>query len=155
MPVDEIDRQKWDGFCEAFSRQHHGWLVDVEASDPVWPGSPHAQSLNAEISEYDFQTLDERIAVETIHRKVLMQSVVLQSVSLAYCPSGEEQIVITAETREGKSWTHAVQKPARVRLEHTENGADEALYVDTGRYTIVVRFPITAPMEALDGFVSE
>jgi hypothetical protein len=42
-----------------------------------------------------------------------------------------------------------------MRLEHTEAGADEALYFDTDRHTVAVRFPITAPMEALDGFVPE
>lgn len=154
MPLEEIPRREWDSFCETFNRQHRGWLVNVEATDPVWPGPGRDSDQNAEISEYDFEAPGQ-VATATIRRKALMQGVVLQSVLPTCCPSGEEQIVVTAQARDGKQLSHAVQKPARMRLEHTEHGADEALYVDTGRYTLAVRFPITAPMEVLDGFVSE
>jgi len=157
MPIEEIPRHEWGRFCDTFSRQHRRWIIDVAASDhhdlrPAGSGS----GLEAEILEYDRvgrTTTDEgAAATATVQLKALIREAVLESIGLARSPAGEEQIVVTAESRTGKRLTHAVQAPTRVRLEHTEHGADQALYIDTKSYTVVIHFPITAPMEMLNGF---
>ena len=34
MSVRNIPRESWRSFLDAFTRQHHGWLVSVDGSDP-------------------------------------------------------------------------------------------------------------------------
>jgi len=157
MPVDEIPRDKWGHTCDVFTRQHRGWLACVEAIDrPV--RSAEDAGLKSESLEHDYvvpATADESAATATIQRTILMEDVILESVGVGRSPVGDEQLVVTATSRAGKRLTHAIEHPACMRLEHTERGADEALFIDTSSHTVVLRFPITAPMEMLDGFVSD
>src|SRR5690606_39276095 len=99
-------------------------------------------------------TPDER-ATATLQLKNIMRDAALKRIELTRIPAGGEQIVISAELRGGRLLTHAVTSPTGLRLESTGEGVDQALYLDTPSHTIVVRFPVTAPMEALDGFISE
>lgn len=158
MPIEDIPRQDWKRFCAAFSTQHRGWLVSVETVDPAAaPADAAQQELAAETLAYDrvSEPAPEERATATLQLKNIMHDAALKTIELTRIPAGGEQLVLSAEARDGRLLTHAILSPLRLRLESTDSGADQALYVDTQSHTIILRFPVTAPMEALDGIVSE
>jgi hypothetical protein len=135
MPIDEISRGEWNRFCGSFSMQHKGWLADVEvpegASDP---------NLNQ---------------VGTLQVRRLAHGP-LSAVCVDRMTNGEDCIRIVTEDESARPAEHVISSPTRLRLEYTDAGADQALYIDSAHgETTAIRFPVTAPMEMLDGYVSE
>jgi hypothetical protein len=65
VSVQEIDRYEWIAFLDRFSREHHGWRVDVEV---VSEGSKHTEAVNVPLEGVNADRLndpDGRVYVET------------------------------------------------------------------------------------------
>jgi hypothetical protein len=122
----EIPRDEWLTFFDAFSRRHEGWLATVEV-------------------------LGKEVGAQTEARELPLVGVT------AELKGGEDDTVsiILGEAQEDHI-THTVTRPARVRLEQTEGGADEALQVESGEGVMtLLRFRSAVLPEMVDGIVSE
>jgi hypothetical protein len=126
MQTREIPRDEWLTFFDAFSRQHEGWLATV-------------------------QVLGEEIGAQTEANELPLVGVT------ADLKDGEDDTVaiIMGEAAEDHI-THTVTRPAHVRLEQAEGGADEALEVESADGTrTLLRFRSAVLPEMVDGIVAE
>jgi hypothetical protein len=126
MPVREIPRDEWPDFFDAFSRRHEGWLATVEVS---------GRSLGAREQVRELPLVGVTAELEGAE--------------------GDTVSIILGEPEEDRV-THTVTRPARVRVEQTEGGADAALQVESGGgETTLLRFRSAMLPEMVDGVVSD
>ena len=68
-------------------------------------------------------------------------------------PRGDA-ITIAAATRDGANISHIVQEPTHVRIERTNDGADEALAIESrDGVTAILRFKTPTHPDTVDGLV--
>jgi hypothetical protein len=122
MPSREIPREEWMTVLDSFSRQHEGWLVDVEVV---------TDGLGA-------------------HREIREKSLIGVSADLK--SHGIDTISIIAGDRSDDHVNHIINRPSRVALEETEEGAHKGLRIDAedGQMTLVLFRSPTLP-ETVDG----
>ena len=117
-----IPREEWPAFLDSFSRQHERWLVNVEIV---------TDGLGA-------------------HREVREKGLIGVSADLKR--NGADAISIMAGDRSDDHVNHIINRPTRVALEQTEDGADKGLRIEAedGQTTLVL-FRSPARPEAVDG----
>src|SRR5215217_1108208 len=98
----EVPRAEWVNYLDGFSRQHEGWLVTVEV-------------LGAEIGA-----------------QVEAQELPLEGITAGSKAGGEGVITIILGGGPRERVTHSITRPAHVRVEQTESGADMALQIESG-----------------------
>lgn len=125
MPTQDIPRNEWAPFLDAFSRQHEGWLTTIEVV---------TSGLGA-------------------HREVRDKPLV--GISEDRKRSDAASISVSAGERPEDHVTHVIERPSRVALELTEEGAHKGLRIESenGEMTLVL-FRAPALPETVDGMVS-
>ena len=126
MSTREIPRDEWNAFFETFSKQHEGWLATVEV-------------LGEEIG-----------AQEEAHELPLV------GITADLKGSDADAVSIIVGKRAEDHITHTITGATHVRLEQAENGADEALQIESaGDATTLLRFRFAMLPELVDGIVAE
>src|SRR5947207_15887194 len=97
MPTQEIAREQWGRFFDAFSEQHDGWLATVEAVDSDIGAQPEAEQRP------------------------------LQGVTLDPKGSQHGTIKVLIGTTADDHVAHTITAPARVWLKQSAQWADEAV----------------------------
>jgi hypothetical protein len=125
MPTQDIPRAEWGPFLDAFSRQHEGWLTTIEVV---------TSGLGA-------------------HREVRDKP--LTGISEDRKRGDAASISVSAGERPEDHVTHVIERPSRVALELTEEGAHKGLRIESenGEMTLVL-FRAPALPETVDGMVS-
>jgi hypothetical protein len=124
MPTQEITRDEWATFFDGFSLQHQEWLVTVEA-------------LGAEIGA-----------------QVEARELPLQGVTADLKGDGKDSISIMVGKSPEEHVTHTINAPTHVRLKKNEEGADEALEIESASgITTLVRFRSAVPPEMVDSIL--
>ena len=124
MPSRDIPREDWVTFLDSFSRQHERWLVNVEVV---------TDGLGA-------------------HREIREKSLIGVSADLK--SRGTDTISIITGDRSDDHVNHIINRPTRVALEETEEGAQKGLRIDAedGQTTLLLfRSPVLP--ETVDGFL--
>src|SRR5919202_6292676 len=101
MQTEEIPREEWTKFFDAFSRQHEGWLATVEVLGTDLGAQEEARELP------------------------------LVGVTADLKGTGKDSISIIVGESTDDHITHTIAEPTHVRLEKTETGADEALEIES------------------------
>ena len=118
----EIPRNEWSAFFDSFSRLHQGWLVTIEA-------------LGGDIGA-----------------QVEARELPLQGVSADLKGENESVISIMAGSGPQHHVTHNISAPTKVMLQQNEEGADEALEIESADKTItLLRFRLAVRPELVDG----
>jgi hypothetical protein len=122
MPTRDIPRDQWTSFLDGFSRQHEHWLVNVEVL---------TDGLGAQ-------------------REVREKSLIGVSADLKNGTTNA--ISIMAGDRDDDHVNHIVNRPTRVALEETSEGAHRGLRIEAedGQTTLLL-FRSPARPETLDG----
>jgi len=124
VPSRDIPREQWMTFLDSFSRQHEGWLVNVEVV---------TDGLGA-------------------HREMREKRLIGVSADLKSRDSST--ISIIAGDRSDDHVNHIINGPTRVALEETEEGAHKGLRIEAadGETTLLL-FRSPASPEAVDGIL--
>jgi hypothetical protein len=126
MATREIPREEWIEFFDGFSRQHEGWLVTVEVLGSELGAQVEARELRLEGITADLKGDDE------------------DTISIMVGETPDDHV------------THTITAPSHVRLEQTQEGANEALQIESGdRVTTLLRFRSAVLPEMVDGVVLE
>lgn len=120
MSTREIPRDEWSEYFDSFSHQHKGWLVTIEMLGP------------------DLGDLVEA-------RQLPLEGIIVESNR-----EGETQIEIIAGEKPDSHISHTVSSPRRVWIKQTEQGADEALEIESEANAVLVRFRSAARPELVD-----
>jgi hypothetical protein len=125
VPTQDIPRIGWAPFLDAFSRQHEGWLTTIEVV---------TSGLGA-------------------HREVRDKP--LTGITEDRKRGDAASISVSAGERPEDHVTHVIERPSRVALELTEEGAHKGLRIESenGEMTLVL-FRAPALPETVDGIVS-
>ena len=125
MPTEDIPRTEWAPFLDAFSRQHEGWLTTIEVV---------TSGLGA-------------------HREVRDKP--LTGITEDRKRGDAASVTVSAGERPEDHVTHVIERPSRVALELTEEGAHKGLRIESenGEMTLVL-FRAPALPETVDGMVS-
>jgi hypothetical protein len=125
VPTQDIPRTEWAPFLDAFSRQHEGWLTTIEVV---------TSGLGA-------------------HREVRDKP--LTGITEDRKRGDAASISVSAGERPEDHVTHVIERPSRVALELTEEGAHKGLRIESesGEMTLVL-FRAPALPETVDGMVS-
>jgi hypothetical protein len=124
MKTKEIPRNEWPAFFDSFSRQHEGWLVNLEILAP---------EIGAQLEEHDLAF--EGITDESDETK-------------------GNAITIMAGLKPDDHITHSITRPTEVSLEQTDEGADAALAIKgADGVTALLRFRSTVLPELVDALV--
>jgi hypothetical protein len=121
MSTQEIARDEWDAFFDSFSLQHRGWLVTVEVSGP---------DIGAQIEARELP---------------------LQGITAELKGGGEERVVILVGDTPEQHVAHTIFAPTRLMVKRTEEGADEAIEIESADMKALVRFRSAVPPEMVDG----
>jgi len=124
MPTGDIARAEWAAFLDTFSRQHEGWLTTIEV---VTSGLG-------------------------VHREVRNKP--LTGVTEDRKRGDAASITVSAGERPEDHVTHVIERPSRVAMELTKQGAHKGLRIESenGEMTLVL-FRAPALPETLDGMV--
>jgi hypothetical protein len=125
VPTEDIPRTEWAPFLDAFSRQHEGWLTTIEVV---------TSGLGA-------------------HREVRDKP--LTGITEDRKRGDAASVTVSAGERPEDHVTHVIERPSRVALELTEEGAHKGLRIESenGEMTLVL-FRAPALPETVDGMVS-
>jgi hypothetical protein len=123
MATREIKRDEWREFFDSFSKQHQGWLVTIEMLGPDLGDQVEARELPL-----------EGITIET-------------------SDGNETQIEIIAGEKPDSHISHTVTSPKRIWLKQTDEGADEALEIESEESAVLLRFRSAVRPELVDGIV--
>lgn len=119
MSTTEIPRTEWPDFFLEFSREHEGRLVVVEVFD---------LEIGAQMEAHE---------------------VTFEEISADFRAGGNERIVLMLGKTPETHLTHIIAAPDHVRIERTEDGLHEALQIESGDATTLLRFaPRTLPQVA-------
>lgn len=126
MKTLEIPPKEWITFFNSFSRQHEGWLVNLEI-------------LGSEIGA---QYAGRELALEGI---------------TAEWDEGQGYLIaIMTGAEPDDHITHSINRPAAVRLEQTDEGADVALAIESANGDLaLLRFRSPMLPEMVDGMVAQ
>ena len=125
MPTREILRDEWGSFLDSFSRQHAGWLSTVE------------------------------VLGSAIGAQVESREQPLSGITAELKGKNRDVISILIGTTSDDHVTHVIHAPSHVRLKETEEGAHEALQIESENgVTTLLTFRSTIPSELVDGYVS-
>lgn len=123
---DEVPREEWPAFCRSFSRRHHAWLVEVR--------EPLAQASSSRIARHAPWERVELTARPTPHS------------SLVETDANEEIRVSLAATDEQDATVLAIQRPHRIAVLRTDDGAHAGLRIETPDGQVVrAAFPVRRP----------
>jgi len=124
MPTRDIPREQWTTFLDGFSRQHERWLVNVEVV---------TDGLGA-------------------HRELREKGLIGVSADLKN--GGTNAISIMAGDSDDDHVNHIINRPTRVALEETNDGAHRGLRIEAedGQTTLLL-FRSPARPETVDGVV--
>lgn len=125
MPTQEIPHYEWERFFDGFSRLHRGWLVTVEVLGP------------------------------DIGDQVQVRNLPLEGIAVEPNEVGEDQITIIAGTEPDARISHTIPAPDRVWLKQNDEGADEALEIESIDGTVLISFRSTVRPEMLDGVITK
>ena len=126
MEAQEIPRDQWNSFFDNFSRQHEGWLANLEVFDPEIGAQEEAHELP------------------------------LKGVSVSSEADEAENISIDLGKQPEGHISHTISKPIHVWLEKTDQGANAALEIEAADDTkILLRFRSPMPAEFVDGVVED
>ena len=122
MPSRDIPREQWVTFLDSFSRQHEGWLVNVEVVT-------NGLGVHKEIRE----------------KRLIGVSADLKS-------RDSNAISVIAGDRSDDHVNHIINGATRIALEETEEGAHKGLRIDAadGETTLLL-FRSPALPETVDG----
>jgi hypothetical protein len=123
MPTEEIAYDEWVAFFDSFSLQHQGWLVTIEV-------------LGADIGA-----------------QVESTGLPLEGITADLKGSGKTSISIIVGDKADDHVTHTIYAPAHVRLKRNEQGADEALEIESATETTLVLFRSAMRAEMVDGIL--
>jgi len=125
-----IPQQQWRSFCNEFSRQHHGWRVNLTVID--------TRQLDAQPQAAD-------TAATPLVTDQLFQGIIVDT--------REQALELTILVGEGGHHTaHPIGQPLRIQFEQLAGGAHRGLRIDSasGETTLLVFRSAAAP-EDLDG----
>jgi len=126
MPTQEISREDWNNFFDAFSRQHEGWLATLE----VFGSDVGAQEEAHELP--------------------------LEGISISSEGKGADSIAISLGKTPEDHVTHTIVKPEHVWLKQTSGGANAAVEIESeNENKTLLRFRSALPPEMVDGIVAD
>ena len=126
MPTQEISREAWPEFFHGFSSAHEGWLATIEVFGSEFGAQVEVLELPFEGITADLRSADKG------------------SISLMVGKSPDEHM------------THTITSPTHVRLDQTEEGANEALQIESaGETTTLVRFRSPEFPDLVPGIILE
>ena len=123
MSTREIPRQEWREFFDSFSQQHQGWLVTIEMLGP------------------DLGDLVEA-------RQLPLEGIIVESFG-----EGETKIEIIAGEKPDSHISHTVTSPKRIWLKQTDEGADEALEIESEESAVLLRFRSAVRQKVVDAII--
>lgn len=121
MPTQEVPHYEWARFFDEFSRRHQAWLVTVEMTG------------------------------QNLERQVQVRDLPFEGITVEPNEIGEDEITIMAGARPEAHISHTVRLPRRVRVKQSDQGADEAVEIESFGGNVVVTFRTTALHEMMDG----
>lgn len=125
MKTLEINRREWLEFFNGFSRQHEGWLVNLE----ILGSDIGAQYTGRELA--------------------------LEGITAEFDEGQGYVIAIMTGAEPDDHITHSINRPTSVRLEQTDEGADVALAIESANGdTALLRFRSPMLPEMVDGVVA-
>lgn len=121
MQTKEIPKDEWTEFFDSFSRQHEGWLVNLEIFGP---------EIGAQVEE---------------------RELALEGITNEWDETEGNTIMIMTGIKPDDHITHSIARPTQVSLEQTDEGADAALAIksDDGTTTLL-RFRAAVLPEMVD-----
>ncbi|HSB11429.1 MAG TPA: DUF5335 family protein [Blastocatellia bacterium] len=125
MPTQEIPTHEWERFFNEFSRRHRGWLVTIEL-------------LQSDLGD-----------------QIQAQDLPLEGITLEATEVGEYDIIIMAGASPDARISHTVAMPRRVWVKQNDEGADEALEIESFTGAVLVRFRSAVLSEAVDDILAE
>lgn len=121
MQTIEIATTEWSSFFDSFSRKHQGWLATLEILGP---------DIGAQLEERDLPF--EGITGESSGTR------------------GQTVMIMAGEKPDGHV-THTINRPTKVSLEQTDEGADAALAIESeDGVTALLRFRSPMRPEMVD-----
>jgi hypothetical protein len=120
MPTKEISRDQWIDFFDSFSQQHKGWLITIEV-------------LDLELGD-----------------QVEASDLALEGITAEINESGKDTIIVMAGKEPDSHISHTIVAPGKVWLKQTEEGADEALEIESEAGAVIVSFRSAVPPELVD-----
>lgn len=121
MQTKQIPTTEWSSFLDSFSRQHEGWLVNLEVFGP---------ELGDQIAE---------------------KGLALEGITGEWAGSQGDKIMIMAGGKPDDHFTHSISRPTEVSLEQTDEGADVALAIKAADgTTALLRFRSAVLPEMVD-----
>jgi hypothetical protein len=121
MPTREVPHYEWARFFDEFSRRHQAWLVTVE------------------------------MLRQDIGHQVQVRNLPLEGIMVEPNEIGEDEITIIAGAQPDAHISHTIRSLRRVWLKQNDEGADEAVEIESFGGTVLVSFRATALPEMLDG----
>jgi hypothetical protein len=111
MPTQEISRNDWTEFFHGFSSSHQGWLASIEV-------------LGSDVGA-----------------QVEVRELLFEGITADLKDRGVDTIALMLGGKPDDHLTHTISAPVHVRLHQTDEGADEALQIEsTSETTTLVRF---------------
>ena len=123
MATREIKRDEWREFFDSFSKQHQGWLVTIEM-------------LGADLGD-----------------QVEVRQLPLEGITVETSDGNETQIETIAGEKPDSHISHTVTSPKRIWLKRTDEGADEALEIESEENTVLLRFRSAVRPELVDEII--
>jgi len=125
MKTKEIAKNEWPKFFDAFSRQHEGWLVDLEI---------FGSEIGAQVEE----------------RQLTLEGITDESKG-----TEGNTIMIMIGAKPDDHITHSIARPTQVNLEQTDEGADAVLAIkgEDGT-TALLRFRSTVLPQMVDAIAT-
>ena len=121
MKTKEIPRDEWPSFFDSFSRQHQGWLVNLEIFGP---------EIGAQVEE---------------------RLLALEGITDEADETRGHTVIIMAGAKPDDHITHTIASPEAVSVEQTDEGADAALAIKgTDGTTALLRFRSAVLPEMVD-----
>ncbi|MFY9609875.1 MAG: DUF5335 family protein [Blastocatellia bacterium] len=124
MSTREIPKNEWPDFFLEFSRAHEGRPVMVEVFD---------LEIGAQMEAHE---------------------VTFEEISVEFRAGDNERIMLLLGRTPEAHLTHIISAPERVRIERAEDGLQEALQIESGDATTLLRFaPRTLPQVSTDAIL--
>ncbi len=124
MQTKEITKTEWPSFFDSFSRRHQGWLATLEILGP---------DIGAQVEE----------------RELAFEGITDES-----SEAHGNTVMIMAGGKADDHVTHTINRPAEVRLEQTDEGADAALAIKSeDGVTALLRFRSPMRPEMVDAMM--
>jgi Family of unknown function (DUF5335) len=121
MPTQQIPHYEWSRFFDEFSRQHQAWLATIEMMG------------------------------RDIGHQVQVRNLPLEGIFVEPNEIGEDDITIIAGAQPDAHISHTITSPRRVWLKQNDEGADEAVEIESFAGVALVSFRATALAEMLNG----